>query len=435
MIVSAIIGLYISISSTSNIYSLQKAVNQALERDPNLKASHEYKNEGKSLEGLSKSNLLPRLSASFDYAREKDSELSARPRFNGNSFNSFDGSLVLSQPIFVKGLWGALSVSNLETKIREIDYKARKREVTLKTIKSFFHVLYSQALINALKRSEAIHRQSLKEAEHRRKIGRSQLLDVLQEKTQLALLLPRIETAEGELRSSIAEFLTLIQHPTDHNQPELLGQLVVPDENLILQKLESGPQEIYDIKKAELNLEKSKASRALELSSHWPRIDGHGQISRSGTKISNLTNTDATAWAFGFNMTIPLLTGMSLWKDLDRLNAQDARYVHQLKSAMDQALLGQIQAKELLKTSSAVIKSSKIAFELASESMKEAKRSYKVATIDFLQMLTTTDSMLNAEMNLNKATMDFIESLTNYTEAHGLSEDLLVSLLDESSKI
>ena len=76
------------------------------------------------------------------------------------------------------------------------------------------------------------------------------------------------------------------------------------------------------------------------------------------------------------------------------------------------------------------ITSSKLAYELALESLKVARRDYGLGMIDFQQLLVSQQALLNADVSYGQAKYDYLASLVRYFVAFGHDLQILLGLME-----
>lgn len=408
--------------------NLMDAVDLAVKHDPVLQRAGAGITEASAQGWLSFSEALPSLNGNLSYQRKKDSVLNGRALFNGDSYNSYEATLNAHQTLLARGFFSGIFAGRGLKPIKVLEYEIAQRKVVFDTIQLFFKILLTNKNLATYKKALSIHQQSLEEAQHRLKIGRGQRLDVLQSKTEIALLDPKVRKASNDLKTAAAELAKQIGKPEDLEM-KLQGELKVPVLEDLKKLLEGSPTKIPEIEKAKLELENLKDQNTVILGQHWPRMDFEGSYGRTGYRKNDLTDGDATSWMAGINLSIPLFSGLSYIHERRSLEAKEAQSSFEEIRVRQEIALDQVKAREELDTAEAVIKSSKIAWELAEEALKEARRDYRVANIDYLQLLSTEQKLIDSELAWDQAQFDLITALTKYFTSCGYAPEILVKTL------
>lgn len=90
----------------------------------------------------------------------------------------------------------------------------------------------------------------------------------------------------------------------------------------------------------------------------------------------------------------------------------------------------QVNARKNLETAYNSIVSGEEALKLATASNEEAKKNYRYATIDLLQLLTVQQAYAQAEQSLNDEKYSYINAVTEYFTSSGQDLTRLSSILE-----
>jgi outer membrane protein TolC len=131
----------------------------------------------------------------------------------------------------------------------------------------------------------------------------------------------------------------------------------------------------------------------------------------------------------GLQLTIPLFSGLSYFSERNAMAAREAQAQSQEEQVRLQFAFREAKALKELSAAHAVIDASRTAFGLARESVKEAQKNFRLATIDYLQFLTVQQNFLNAEIAKNQAEYSYVQALSNYMVAAGHPLTKLVDAL------
>lgn len=407
---------------------LRTAVELGLQNNPAIRQAKEKMREGDEIAFLAISKSLPSVSGSLLWNRQKDASTSPAARFQGDPFNYYSAQFQFSQTLLQRGYISALFAGGQERSIRKMDFEAAKRDLIFDITTSFFQVLLYSRQFQTLKRAEEVHRQSLETAQYRHKIGRGQLLDVLQVKTELALLAPRIEKASNDMKAAAAQ-LSIQLGNEELKEMDLRGKLEPPSFQLVQQKTRDLSRQIPELVKIQIQQEQFENAMVVSLGKHWPELRLNGTIGRTGFKKSDLTDSSANLWTAGLQLNVPIFSGLSYFFEKGSLQSQSLQLKYQEQELRNQLSSNQVKFLQDLRSSESVITYSKAAYELADQSVKEAKRQYKLAAIDYVQFLTTEQKMIDSELALDQARFEYLSLLTKYFRAYGYPPEVLVDSL------
>jgi outer membrane protein TolC len=410
--------------------TLQQAVDRAMASNADLADAREKVHEAKSLHSVGISLLFPRLSATLSGERRKDSVLTGLAAFNGESYNQYAASLQLVQPIYTGGdLFSGLSAASREEEVRELDLKIQERNLTVEVITAYYTVLMNQEKLATLKNTRNVENESVAVAKHRERIGRSQHLDVLQIKTQVALLDSRISQAEADLKTSVDALMLLFSDRTT-TEVELKGKLRAKDLQKYLAKVKDQPYEIYEFTRIAALRDETSAKNKVALAKYWPQLSFIGQYGRVSNTRADLFNDYANAWAYGLELTIPIFSGLSSVAEGNAYASQLKQIEIQEGRLKDSVAYTETKALHDLQAAESIIGTSENALDLANQSVKEAQRNYKLSTIDYLQFLTVQQSLLESLVSYQTAELTYITATAKYLAATGHSVSDLVKVLE-----
>lgn len=407
---------------------LQEAISIALEQSPNLQAFRERITEAEAQITQARATVLPNISGTVWGTYRKDASEDPGSRFQGEPYNQYQLGLRVTQPLFVLGSLSAIDSFRQESGIRTLDREVAARDLSRDVILSFYKILLDQTLLEALVRTEAIQKESLTTAEYRHRIGRGQLLDVLQVKTELALLAPRIEQAKTQIVVDSARLATLLGSPeTRELKPR--GSL---DKIPLRQLSESERGEAKPLPELERNLasqRKNESERSGVLGQNWPQLNAIVDWSRFAFSGEELLSSSVSSWSLGLQLSIPIFSGLSSLSERRIFAARQSQLEYQMNELQNQISFNQIQAQRELQLRREVIISASEAYSLAGKSVSEAQRAYRLATIDFIQFLSAQRAYLEARSSLYQARYDYLSALTNYFVASGIPLNSLLSYL------
>ncbi len=412
-------------------FTIQSAVQAALGKNPTVLAAQEKVNEMDQSITLAYSTLFPTITFNLSNNYKKDSSLTQFSLFGGEPYNTYSGGFQLSQPIFPGTLpWNGIKAPKASKQIAAIDHEVSKRDLILNIIQAFYSILLNQRKLNSLEQIQKVDQELLKVAQKRLQIGRSQRLDVLQFKTQLALLIPKVSQAKNAITISANQLAELL-HESDAKKIEITGHL----EHLSLEEIQSllktKTTRILEIEKADEQIILVEAQETIALAPHWPQLSATGSIGRTGYSKNDLLNDYATAWAVGLQLSIPLFSGLSSFYTRNAYASQKIQLEMNRTKITDQLSLSQVQTLKDLELAHDTLNTSTQAYQLAKEALNEAQKDYKLSTIDFQRYFGSQENFLDAEISHNQAKYDYIISLGKYFIAWGYPIEDLVQTLEK----
>jgi outer membrane protein len=409
------------------------AVQTAMNENPLVKQARERLNEVDATLRGSYSALFPTIAAIGNGNYKKDPVTNPYALFNGEPYNMYNVGLQITQPIYQGGLLtGGIGLAKSQSSQAEINYKMTERDTTLKVIQAFYNVVLAERNVEILKENQKVDQDLLKVIEHFEHTGRAQLLDVLQVKTEIALLLPQIAQAENLVKINAFQLATLVGL---REVPEIAvrGTLDPPDRKAIEQDVKNEKLRIYEVELANEQIHQVQAQKDIALAKDLPSLNAAANWDRSAYVKTDLLNEDATNWTVSLNLTVPIFSGLSSIYERRTYASQEAQADYGKTNAEDQANLNQIQALKTLDTAETTVEFSKKAFDIAGQSLKEALRQYRLGTSNLQQYLQNEQSYLQAATSYESAKYQYIVSLASYFSAIGYPVSNLVQKMENRS--
>src|SRR6185437_10600266 len=187
----------------SETLTIQDAVSEALQQNASLKSYREKITEADRNLGLAISKMFPTINATGTSEYEKDPANVASAIFGGQAYNNYSVALQANQPLWDGGaILAGLGYAKKQKQMNQYDVQTNERDTTLQVVTDFYGVLYYQRLLDTLHRTQVAIEDAVSTTKRFYRNGRSQLTDLLQIQTTLALLMPQIKQAETEVMVS-----------------------------------------------------------------------------------------------------------------------------------------------------------------------------------------------------------------------------------------
>lgn len=187
----------------STAVTLKEVVTIGKDKNPAVLESKEKISQVEANVLNTRSKLLPTVSLIAEASSSKDAVYTGSARFSGEPYNIYKTDLRLVQPLYQAGSFSAVDSNYKDWEIQKINTELVARDLVTNIIFNYYKIVLNSKLIETLMRQQKIVKDSLSTAQHRERIGRGQTLDVLQIKTQLALLDFQIESAKNQLQISV----------------------------------------------------------------------------------------------------------------------------------------------------------------------------------------------------------------------------------------
>ncbi len=415
-------------SAEISVLGIKDVLKIAIDHNPKILAAKEKLFQYENQKSLNKSYLYPNLSWNFGGTYQKDALYNGSPKFNGDPYNFYSSDLKLNQLLYGKGALSAISLYDYDRKIQEATVELEERSLTQNVIESFYRYILNQQTLLNLQKNQDIIQKSLATSTKRYQMGRGQLLDILQVKTQLALLGPQIEQAKNQLVIASQQLINYmgISEGDEFKLKGSIRTLLLKDIKKVidLNKFKLPEYEINRLQLAQLDYAKDVA-----LAKDYPTVKFLGDYLYNNYKKSELFSDYSHAWAIQLQVSIPLFSGFSSGDQRSIINSQKNQLILARKDLEDSLSLKQISSLRNLETAETSLVSSELAVKLGEAAQAEASRIYKLSQIDFLQFLAVQQSALQAKSSLDQLKFQTVLAYSNYFVATGQPLSVLLDLL------
>lgn len=421
-------------AQSSGPLSLKQAVRKAIESNNSILQQHAKVEQMRHDTDAKRALLFPNINLAASKTTLKSPIMSTgQVPFGGHAYNQYNVDLKVIQPLLVFGSLAAISVADYDTKIAEIDLEILVRDLSRNVIEAFYKVLLNERLLDILQTRLKVVNESLTTAQQRLHTGRGQLLDVLQAKTETAMLKPQIEDAHNQLEAAGAELATFLaeQGRTELKLRGALRGLLLQD---VQKKVNFKVARLPELERVRMSREQLHQQRDVAEGKHLPNLQLVGDIGALSYTQAELGNSGERQWSVMVQLNIPLFSGFQSIYERRSLVEQDRELDFKGRDTENSLALNQVVSLKKVESTGASLLSSEEAAQLAEQSMTEARRSYRLATIDFVQFLTVQKSALDAYNALDKIKFDNIVALSKYFVATGQPLSVLIDLLEEKKQ-
>jgi HAE1 family hydrophobic/amphiphilic exporter-1 len=413
--------------------TVSTAYERALVQNPRVREARERRTELEAQVSSARAQLFPSIAAVGTANYRKDSLFSAAPLFGGEPYNFYSFGFQLNQPLYDGGAtFAGISAAGTARELGTTELSIEERDLAVHVIESFYGLLLAQRRLELLKRNTEVTAELLKTAENRKRIGRSQQLEVLQIRTQAALLVPKVTQAENQVQIAAFELASLLGQ-RNAAEVRVRGALEPLEPGQITRLTAELRGRVLEVQRAQAQLALEDSRNRIDLARHYPQLGVVGTWGRTAFAKNELLNGDGTAWSLGLQLTLPLFSGLSSIHERRAHASELARLEIESARIADQAALDQVKTGRDLETAEAMVASSREAVRLAELSLREATRNYRLSTADYREFLTSQQNLFEAEQALDQARHDHIVAVAKYFAAWGQDPSRLIAVLDKEN--
>ncbi len=416
----------------TKVMSIKDVVTTALANNPSLKTQREKVNQYAYLTSLTRSALFPNLSLSGSAGSAQAALSSGNPPlFNGTMYNQYGTTLTLTQPLFAFGAMDAVDRSDYDRKVQVTAVEIAERTLTTNVVSSFYNIILNERLLNYLIESKKVLEKSLETTVYREKIGRAQLLDVLQVKTQIASIQPQIDTARNTYETAAAQLASFMGVSGKQSEIAIRGTL----KTLFLKDLEKHVDYknyyLPELEANRLQIAQIQDAKNADQGQYLPILKATGNYVFASYTASDLYSQNNNSWNAQLVLTIPIFEGLASKYDASNYASQELQLYSSRRDLENTLNLNQITSRKSMETAETSLASATEADRLAKQSLAEATRQYRLATIDFLNYLTIQNTAFTAASTLDQIRYNSITACANYFVASGQPLSILIDLLSQ----
>lgn len=344
---------------------------------------------------------------------------------------SYQAGLQLTQPLFAVGSLAAIDIAEKDVRLRKLDAEITARDLVANVIQGYFQLVLANRNLQTLRKQNEIVQDSLKDTQQRYANGRSQLIDVLQVRTEIALLRGQLSEAESQVKVAAATLASLLGDSRIENIT-VRDVLEAPDVESVRREIDFKEFRLLELEQNRLSLEQVEDRKRVSLGAHLPNLSLSAGYNYNSYKRSEWFDDASNSWVVGLQLTIPLFSGFSSVHQQRALLSQQAQLEFDRIHTVNQTNERQITSRQRLDAAYQSIVSGAEALKIATSSAREAKKRYQYSTIDFIQFIIVQKSLIQAESALNTSKYNYLIALANYYSASGQNMLRLVEFLERN---
>lgn len=425
--------IFIPAITLADVLTLKDVVQKALDFNPTIVAAKESIHQQEAQKSLAKSNLYPLLTFNLEGAYKKDAVYTGGPKFGGDPYNTYNSNLNLSQILYRKGLISNVNVEDYNIQIQKVNVEKAERDLTKDVIAAFYKYILDRQNLENLKKTQDIIQKSLSYAQKRYETGRGEMLDVIQTKTQLALLQPQITKAQDDFEADALNLINLMGE-REHSNLIIKGEL----KKLLYKEIEPiidlnnfyfPEYQINTLSSEQLGQEKN-----FVLGKHFPTVELVGDYDYNNYKKADLFSAYSKSWAVAVQLHIPLFSGFSSFAERSILASRDLQLKIARRELENNLIFDQANSLKTLKNAELSLVSAESSVKLSTQAQNEANRLYKFSQIDLIKFLSVQQDALQALSNLDNLKYASIVAYSNYFSSSGQPMNKLVDILSKEGK-
>lgn len=380
------------------VLTLSDAVDQALCKDPQIKASWAAIKIQAGLVGEARAAYLPTVNGTYSVLRNRTEYLEF-PDSNTTQ-KGHTSYMALNWRLFdFDGRSANRKSANQLLVAALASHDARVQKTLSLVIAGYFDALTASATAAARSRATQLANDTLGAAQRRQAQGAAGRNDSLQAATALAKAQLAEQRALGESHKALSTLAYAIGLPAGAVIKLADVDSVLPNEAIseLAQWLMDAQSRHPAILAAQAQLESAKEKIAVVRSEGLPTIDWVTNFSQNGYPNQGLQSTKSKTTTFGLTVTLPLFDGFARSYKIRGAEAQAEQSEAQLRDVENQILTEVVKAYSDAVASLANLTSSERLLASARESDESSRRRFDKGAADILERLSVQSALIDAE--------------------------------------
>jgi len=424
-----IIGLVCATNTTLvNAEDLLSVYHQAQTNDPTVLKSKALYNASKEDIVQARSVLLPGLSGSAGYTKNKGG-------LAGNTISKSDNTsygLTLSMDLYKHSSWLRLDNAKKSAHRSDVSYQAAKQDLIVRVTTAYFDVLSAKDDLDFAKAEKAAIERQLEQTKQRYSVGLTAVTDVHEAQAQYDNAVTSEIRAENSVFTA-EEALRVITniYPRDLNvlnTERFSTSRPVPDSanewqqtaeaknlGLIAQKI------AVDIAKENIN---------IATSGHYPTLSLSGNYGKSDTDdlIDNMSS-ETDRQSIGITLSVPIYSGGATSSAVRQAQSNYVAVSQDLEQTHRNVVRNTRNAYNTVIAAVSAIKALGQSVVSAESALKATEAGFEVGTRTIVDVLDSTRNLYNAKRNLSSTRYDYVQNILSLKRAAGtISEQDLINI-------
>ncbi len=401
--------LFISISFSQELLTLEEAINIALKNNRDIKIAGNNLDIALNNRSLGNAGFLPVVNLSSGYS--KSSNNTRQEYFDGRSIsrngavsNSLNLGVVLEWRIF-DGFGNYTRYRRLsETEeLVQTQTTAVAEQIISDVISAYYNILQQKEILKALKESIEISEQRIKIAEEKYKVGMASKVELLQARADLnadqnALLRQEIALKNAKIN------LNLLLGGDPSVDFDIVDTIKV--EELSLDDLFSKAfKQNRLLMIAERNIEISKLNLASVRAGFFPAVNffiGYN-FTRSRSQAGFIASNQNLGFNYGLNLSFNLFNGFNSTREYENAQIEIASNQIRYEQLRDEIKSQILNLYENYKVSLKLIELERENLEIAKENVDIALERYRLGVLTPLELREAQKTYIDAEGRLIRA--------------------------------
>jgi outer membrane protein len=335
------------------------------------------------------------------------------PGVDKNS-NPREAALTVSQPIYSGQTVASTKAAEATVLAARSGLESTEQGVFRDAVAAYMNVLRDEALVDLNRNNSVVLRRQLDAANDRFQVGEITRTDVAQAEARLADSISNLIQAEGNLRSTRANFERIVgRAPLSLEEPGVPSDFPESEASALTIALDNHP----DILAARFNEESSRYDIRATSGQLLPSVEVNGRLA-TGQDLSVYSSSNDTA-RIGAVLTVPLYQSGAVYSQVRQARQINSQRMQEIEETVRAVRESVIQSWELLETSRSRIGASEEAVRANTIALEGVEQEAQVGSRTTLDVLNAEQELLQSRVDLVTARRDQYVAIYNVLAAIG----------------
>jgi outer membrane protein TolC len=392
-----------ALPAEARVYTLDECIEIALENNTSLAGAREDLEAARAGVLSSWSGVLPHVSAGLTKGEHTDVTGG-----EDTSWDSFSGSLSLSQTLLDGATFARIAGSHRSRTATELALEATRRQTVFDTKQGYYGLLRATQLRDVQAEAVELAREQLRKTQSLFDLGSASRSDLLKAQVQVGeseLALIAAEKSAATARAGLA-FVLGIDVTTDIEAADTEASL---EEEISDYDIETAISSRPDIRAWEESVVASKRSLLASKAARWPDLGLSVSYSRGTETFEQFREDMSDDYSRNINLSlsVPIFNGLSTKASIDNSKSS----LRSLEIALRNARLS---AAYEIETASLAVDEGKRSVAVAEQSVLQAEEDLKVSEERFRLRAASMLELIDSRVAYSRARADLVNSRYDY---------------------
>lgn len=418
------------IASSVKADTLTEIYDLAKQNDPQLLKASAQRDSAFEAINSTRSALLPQIDLTAGYAYQ-DSD---RHTTDGSTT---DLSLGLSQSIYDRSSWIALTISEKSAREADARYASTQQQVIYNVAEAYFNVLRAEDDLRFIQAEKQAVAKQLMQTEQRFDVGIAPITDVQDARAQYDSVLAQEIQAKNNVENEYEELRAITGQQASNlavldtarfstslpskNADQLVAQATNENLDLLANRIQK------DVAKEQISLAQSGHLPTISLTSNYSYTKNYNEPNDPVTGAQ--MDDDENLFNLGISIDLPVYSGGRITSEAKQAEYQFVSASQDLESTFREVQKDVRAINNNIRSSIGSIQAYKQSVISAESALTATQEGFNVGTRTIVDVLESTQNVYQANKNLSDARYQYILSQVQLKQAIGtLSEQDIVDI-------